>query len=747
MKPPMKPPVAPPRPAHAAAQYEALLAGRHPDPFALLGPHVEGDHVVVRACLPDAVAVTLADAGGKTLAPMESLHPGGLFAGTLPPGHGHGAADYRLLIDWPDGTRQCGADPYAFGLLLGDLDLHLFNEGRHLELAHCLGAQWTQAEGIEGVRFAVWAPNASRVSVLGDFNGWHPARHPMRLRYGAGVWELFIPATLGAVSGNRYKFDVADAQGHALPDKADPVALATEVPPGTASVIAHPASFVWTDEDWMRRRAAVDPHAAPMQIYEVHPGSWMRGANDTVHGWDFLADRLIPYVVDLGFTHIELLPVTEHPFGGSWGYQPLSLFAPTARFGPPEDFAAFVDRCHAAGIGVILDWVPAHFPSDPHGLARFDGSALYEHEDPREGFHQDWNTLIYNLGRTEVRGFLLASALHWLRDYHADGLRVDAVASMLYRDYSRKPGQWVPNRYGGRENLEAVAFLRELNTTVHEHCPGAMTIAEESTAWPGVTAPVASGGLGFTFKWNMGWMHDTLRYVSKEPVHRAWHHQDWTFGTVYAWSEAFVLPLSHDEVVHGKGSLIGKTPGDRWQQFAGLRAYYGFMWAHPGKKLLFMGGELAQRREWNHDAELDWGLLDDPAHRGVQALVRDLNHAARALPALHALDHRPEGFQWVIGDDSHNSVFAFLRYGAPGSHEVVLAVSNMTPVPRHAYRVGVPFAGRWEEIINTDAGTYGGSNVGNDGEVAAQAQPSHGQPASLALTLPPLATVWLRYAG
>lgn len=731
----------------ATAELEALLGARHPDPFSILGPHPDGDGTVVRACLPGAQSVALADAQGGNETPMRQIHPGGIYAARLP--KGLGPRDYRLAIVWQDGTRQLSADPYSFGLLLGELDLHLIGEGRHLELGRCLGAQWRTENGVEGVRFAVWAPNASRVSVIGDFNGWNPARHAMRLRYGAGIWELFVPAAMGAQAGSRYKYDMSDAQGHPLPDKADPLALATEMPPGTASVVTQTGlsapPFGWTDQEWMRQRAATDPYTAPMSVYELHAGSWLHSANDPVRGWEMLADKLIPYVRQLGFTHIELLPITEHPFGGSWGYQPLSLFAPTARFGPPQAFAHFVDRCHAAGIGVILDWVPAHFPTDPHGLARFDGTSLYEHEDPREGFHQDWNTLIYNLGRNEVRGFLLASALHWLQSYHIDGLRVDAVASMLYRDYSRKAGEWVPNRFGGRENLEAVAFLRELNTVVRERCPGALTIAEESTAWPNVTGSVASGGLGFHFKWNMGWMHDTLHYLSYEPVFRAWHHGEMTFSTVYAWSEAFVLPLSHDEVVHGKGSLIGKTPGDHWQRFANLRAYYGFMWTHPGKKLLFMGSEFAQWREWNHEGELDWGLLETHEHRGMQALVRDLNHLYRTLPALHGMDHHPEGFQWVVGDDNQNSVFAFLRRAGAGSHEVVLVVVNMTPVPRHDYRLGVPFAGRWQECLNTDAGCYGGSNLGNGGEVIAADIPSHGQPASVSLVLPPLATLILRY--
>lgn len=752
---------------------EALLSGRHPDPFGILGPQPvrSGDsqpgaaHRVL-ACLPFASSATLVLPGAAQPVPMTCIHSGGIFAAVVQGGAAQArlsAADYALDIGWPDGATQRSADPYAFGLLLGDLDLHLLTEGRHFSMGACLGAQAMEVEGIAGVRFAVWAPNARGVSVIADFNGWNPARHPMRLRHGAGIWELFIPEAMGAHPGSRYKFDVLGAQGHRLPDKADPLALRTELPPATASIVAQAgetaAPFRWTDGDWMQRRARTDARRAPLSVYEMHVASWRQQANDPEHGWDYLARTLVPYVRDLGFTHIELLPIMEHPFGGSWGYQPLSMFAPTARFGPPEAFAAFIDRCHAEGLGVILDWVPAHFPTDPHGLVEFDGTALYEHEDPREGLHRDWNTLIYNLGRNEVRGFLLASALHWLEHFHIDALRVDAVASMLYRDYSREAGQWVPNQFGGRENLEAVAFLRELNTVVHERCPGAMTIAEESTAWPGVTAPVERGGLGFTFKWNMGWMHDTLQYLSHETVHRPWHHHNMTFGMVYAWSEAFMLPLSHDEVVHGKGSMILKAPGDDWQRFANLRAYYGFMWAHPGKKLLFMGGEIAQWREWNHDAELDWSLLDSPqpGHRGMQTLVRDLNRLYRETPALHVADCDPAGFNWVVGDDHQNSIFAFLRRGASspassdasgaGPRDVVLVVVNMTPVPRHGYRLGVPFAGRWLECLNTDAACYAGSNLGNGGEVHASATPSHGHPASLSLVVPPLAAVFLRYAA
>jgi 1,4-alpha-glucan branching enzyme len=492
----------------------------------------------------------------------------------------------------------------------------------------------------------------------------------------------------------------------------------------------------------MARRAELQRPDAPISIYEVHAGSWMRAC----HTWDDMADRLIPYAVDMGFTHLELLPITEHPFGGSWGYQPLGLFAPTGRYGPPEAFARFVDRAHAAGLGIILDWVPAHFPTDAHGLARFDGTALYEHLDPREGFHRDWNTFIYNFGRREVQGFLIASALHWLKHFHVDGLRVDAVASMLYRDYSRNPGEWIPNIYGGREHLEAIDFLRHLNAVVQERHAGAVVIAEESTAWPGVTQPVSELGLGFSYKWNMGWMHDTLHYMARDPIYRSYHHDGLTFGLIYAFSERFILPLSHDEVVHGKGSLLGRMPGDRWQKFANLRAYFGFMWSHPGKKLLFMGGEIAQEREWNHDGEVDWFLLDDPNHAGMQRLLRDLNALYRREPALHRRDASGEGFRWVIGDDRSNSVFAFLRLGAEGD-PTVLVVCNMTPAPRHHYRIGVPRAGYWREIANTDSRFYGGSDMGNDGGAAATADPAHGEPQSLDLTLPPLATIMLRAEG
>ena len=627
---------------------------------------------------------------------------------------------------------------FPAGALLGDLDLHLIGEGRHRELASVLGAHCLTIDGVAGVRFAVWAPNARRVAVIGDFNGWDARRNALRARGGSGVWETFIP---GAQHGQRYKYAITGADGTALPHKADPCARAAERPPATASVIAAPERFSWSDEPWLHARAARQAIDAPMSIYEVHAASWLRERVDDGDVWRTLTQRLVPYVSALGFTHVELLPVMQHPFAGSWGYQPLGLFAPAAQFGSAHDFAAFVDRCHAEGIGVIVDWVPAHFPGDAHGLARFDGSALYEHADPREGVHPDWNTFVYNFGRHEVRGFLMASALEWLERFHVDALRVDAVASMLYRDYSRRSGEWIPNVHGGRENYEAIDFLRELNTSVHARCPGAVVIAEESTAWPGVSRAVERGGLGFDYKWNMGWMHDTLRYFAREPVHRRWHHDDITFGLLYAFSERFVLPLSHDEVVHGKRSLLQKMPGDRWQQFANLRACLALMWAHPGKKLLFMGTEIAQQREWDHDAQLDWDLLAQPEHAGLQRLVADLNHAYAAEPALHRRDADAGGFAWVIGDDRDNSVFAFLRRGGDADADV-LVIANLTPTPHSAYRVGVPRAGRWRELLNSDAAIYAGTNAGNGGAAATTPQPAHGYAQSLALTLPPLAVLY-----
>lgn len=715
----------------------ALLHGHLSDPFSLLGPHDEEQGRVVRTYQPGAEAVTLLAPDGAEIATMDQRAPG-LFEGRL-----GDAAAYRFRIAWPGGGVHETEDPYGFGFVVGDLDLHLFNEGRHWGLGRALGAQPRTIDGVEGVAFSVWAPNARRVSVVGDFNGWDGRRNPMRLRHDAGVWELFVPR-LGP--GAHYKFEVLGADGSVI-QKADPLARQTEPPPKTGSIVAAAPDFAWTDGDWMAERAARQRPDAPISIYEVHASSWLRPEGDPNghFGWRALAERLIPYVADMGFTHVELLPIMEHPFGGSWGYQPLSQFAPSARYGTPEGFAAFVDACHREGIGVILDWVPAHFPTDAHGLAHFDGTHLYEHADPREGFHQDWNTLIYNLGRREVSGFLLASALWWLETFHIDGLRVDAVASMLYRDYSRNAGEWVPNVHGGRENLESVEFLKRMNGMIAERCPGAITLAEESTAWPGVSAPLSEGGLGFNYKWNMGWMHDTLQYVERDPLYRSWHHNELTFGLVYAFSERFVLPISHDEVVHGKGSLIGKMPGDRWRKFANLRAYLSFMWTHPGKKLLFMGSEIAQEAEWNHDAQLAWELLERPEHASVQRLVRDLNRVYAGEPALHGRDADPAGFEWIIGGDTQNSAFVYARYAADGPPIVVLL--NMSPQPLYDYEIGLPRTGAWREILNSDAGIYGGANIGNGGVVRASAHPAHGQPASARVTLPPLAAVLLRHEG
>ncbi|WP_421996845.1 1,4-alpha-glucan branching protein GlgB [Reyranella sp.] len=715
-------------------EVEALMTARHRDSFSVLGPHDGPDGRMIRAYLPGARLVEVLRRGdGASLGRLAEVEPG-LFEGPVAD-----ASPYRLRVEWP-GAVQETEDPYSFGPLLGELDLHLFNEGRHFDLASALGANVATIDGVTGVRFAVWAPNAERVAVVGDFNSWDARRNPMRLRYPSGIWELFVPR-IGA--GVRYKFDIMGPGGVRQTEKADPVAQQAEMAPGTASVVASPRGFQWTDEAWMAGRGRRQAPDAPISIYEVHIGSWLR-QNEAAHGslWDLATERLIPYVRQLGFTHVELLPVTEHPFGGSWGYQPLGLFAPSARYGSPESFARFVDALHANGIALLLDWVPAHFPTDPHGLARFDGTALYEHLDPREGFHRDWNTFIYNFGRREVQGFLIASALHWLERFHVDGLRVDAVASMLYRDYSRPADGWVPNVYGGRENLEAVGFLRHLNAVVGERCPGAIVVAEESTAWPGVTA-LQPDGLGFSYKWNMGWMHDTLHYMEREPVYRAYHHDGMTFGLVYAFSEKFILPISHDEVVHGKGSLLGKMPGDRWQKFANLRAYLGFMWTHPGKKLLFMGCEIAQPQEWNHDAEIAWPLLEDPAHAGMQRLVGDLNRLYADEKALHRRDAVPEGFRWLIGDDRANSVFAYLRLGEEGDPPI-LVVCNMTPVPRHGYRIGVPKPGRWREVGNTDSRFYGGSDMGNGGGAESLDEPAHGHAQSLLLTLPPLSTIMLK---
>jgi len=723
-----------------ARAIEALVRGDHGDPFALLGPHRDAKgQTVVRTFQPHASRVWVIDGKGKALAELSREHADGLFAGRV--GKPKSPFAYRLRLEAGGQTLEI-EDPYRFGEILGDIDVHLIGEGNHRQIYEKLGAHPRTMEGVDGVAFLVWAPNATRVSVVGAFNGWDGRRHPMRKRIECGVWELFVPE-LGA--GEVYKFEIKGPQGELLPLKADPFAFAAEHPPRTASVVHGMGDLAWSDQDWMDTRAAANGRDAPISIYECHIGSWMRVTEDGNRYLSYreLAERLVPYVKDMGYTHLELLPVSEFPFDGSWGYQPIGLFAPTSRHGGPDDFAAFVDACHRAGIALLLDWVPGHFPTDPHGLGSFDGTHLYEHADPRQGYQMDWNTLIYNYGRREVTNFLLANALFWLKHYHIDGLRVDAVASMLYLDYSRKAGEWIPNKFGGNENLDAVDFLKRMNELAFGETSGATTVAEESTAWPSVSRPVYLGGLGFGYKWNMGWMHDTLEYIRQDPVYRRFHHHQLTFGLVYAFSENFVLPLSHDEVVHGKGSLLGKMPGDRWQKFANLRAYYGFMFGHPGKKLLFMGCEIAQEREWNHDTSLDWHLLDDPLHGGVQALVRDLNHAYRSVPALHQQDCDPQGFEWLELHDSDQSVLAFMRRAVDGS--VALVACNFTPVPRYDYRIGVPFDGYYRERINTDAAIYGGGNIGNGGGVAAEPFPSHGRPSSLRLTLPPLATVILEH--
>ena len=720
------------------AEALALCRAEHGDPFAVLGLHPDSKgRLWLRTLQPGANAVTVIDAeSGEAVIELQERkldalgEHSGLFEASLL-GRNRDFP-YRLRIAWPGGTQEI-EDPYRFPPVLGEMDVWLLAEGSHLRPFERLGAHLRVVDGVPGTAFAVWAPDAQRVSVIGDFNTWDGRRHPMRLRRECGVWEIFIP---GVGEGACYKFEIRSREGQLLPHKADPYGFAAELRPSTASVV-----HALTPRNVPPRIAPGSRLDRPVSIYEVHLGSWRRRSDGGFLDWQELAEQLIPYASELGFTHLELLPISEHPFDGSWGYQPLGLYAPTARFGPPQGFADFVAACHAAGLEVIVDWVPAHFPSDEHGLGRFDGRPQYEHADPREGMHQDWGTLIYNFGRREVFNYLVGNALFWIERYGVDGLRVDAVASMLYRDYSRKAGEWVPNIYGGRENLEAVHFLRRMNEVLGQECPGAATYAEESTAWPSVSRPPSMGGLGFHYKWNMGWMHDVLNYMARDPVHRRYHHNQLTFGLLYAFTENFVLPLSHDEVVHGKGSLLAKMAGDYWQKFANLRTLYAFMWAHPGKKLLFMGGEFGQWNEWNHDAALDWGLLAFPQHDGVRALIRDLNHFYRDTPALHEIDFEPAGFEWISANDSDNSVIAFVRRGRD-RQRAVLCVCNFTPVVRRDYRLGVPGPGAWVERINTDSHFYGGSNVGNPcGQADAEPVPAHGQAWSVQLTLPPLATV------
>ena len=730
-------------PRQFSANVAKIIAANHRDPFSFLGMHADADGItVVRAFLPQAKTVHVVRASdGDIVTELPRVHKEGLFAG---PANASSAESgrrfaYRLLIDKGEPGERSLDDPYRFPPILGEMDVHLIAEGKHLRLDTKLGARPMLSEGVAGVGFAVWAPNAARVSVVGDFNDWDGRRHPMRLRSECGVWEIFMP---GLTEGLLYKYEILSKEDKLMALKVDPFAFFCEQAPGTAAIVYDLGRFRWDDHDWMQRRGAAINRDAPVCIYEVHLGSWRRSVERDgryLTYWE-LADTLIPYVKEMGFTHIEVMPINEHPFDGSWGYQPLGLFAPTSRFGRPDEFRSFVDRCHQAGIGVINDWVPGHFPKDPQGLGWFDGTNLYEHADPRQGRHMDWGTLIYNFGRYEVSDFLVNNAMFWLDEYHLDGLRVDAVASMLYLDYSRKQGEWIPNRFGGNENLEAIAFLRRVNEHLYGEFPDIATIAEESTSWPMVSRPVYLGGLGFGYKWNMGWMHDSLAYFAREPIYRKYHHDQLTFCLTYAFAENFVLPLSHDEVVHGKGSLLTRMPGDRWQKFANLRAYFGFMYTHPGKKLLFMGGEFAQEREWNHDASLDWDLLGDPAHAGVSTLVRDLNHLYRELPALHQLDCEPAGFEWIDCTDWEKSIICYLRKGrSPG--DIAVVACNLTPEVRAGYRVGVPRGGIYAERMNTDAAIYGGSNVGNAGAVIAEAVPCHGRPFSLNLTLPPLATL------
>jgi 1,4-alpha-glucan branching enzyme len=704
----------------------AVAHGAYFDPHTVLGPHPGGSGVTVRVLRPGAESVAILTDEGRTPATHES---DGIWVAVLP---GAEPPDYRVEVCY-DGEASTFDDPYRFWPTLGEVDLHLISEGRHEQLWTVLGAnvkRFDSALGeVVGTAFAVWAPTAQAVRVVGDFNFWSGRTHAMRSLGSTGVWELFVP---GVVAGAVYKFEILGADG-AWRQKADPLARSAEVPPATGSVVVE-ESFTWTDAAWMTARAATDPHSGPLSIYEVHLGSWRWGRD-----YRQLATELTRYVVQMGFTHVELMPVAEHPFGGSWGYQVSSYYAPTSRYGSPDDFRMLVDALHNAGIGVLVDWVPAHFPKDEWSLGRFDGSALYEDPDPMRGEHMDWGTYVFNFGRREVRSFLVANATFWLEEFHVDGLRVDAVASMLYLDYSREPGQWRPNQYGGRENLEAISFLREANATAYRRSPGVLMIAEESTAFPGVTRPTQFDGLGFGLKWNMGWMNDTLRYLQEAPVNRRYHHNEITFSMVYAYSEQFVLPLSHDEVVHGKGSIYGRMPGDHWQRLAGCRALYLYQWTHPGKQLIFMGDEYAQGGEWSERRELDWFTLDDPGHRGVQDCVRDLNRVYQATPALWQLDHSPDGFEWLDSDEADGNTLAYLRKGTDG--QLAAVVVNFAGIPHEGYRLPLPHAGRWREVLNTDSPLYGGSGVGNLGEIRAEPIPHYGRPFSASIRVPPMGGV------
>jgi 1,4-alpha-glucan branching enzyme len=714
-------------------EIERLLEVRHPEPFSLLGRHVKKDRMTIRALVPGARGVRLVETGVS----LQRVADTDLFEWHGPSG---GVPErYRLVWRDEQGLEHVAYDPYCFPPQVADFDMHLFGEGKHWHIYRILGAHRRTIDGIHGVLFAVWAPAAERVSVVGEFNGWNGRAHPMRLRHSSGIWELFIP---GLDSGQPYKYEIRGRHDEKPYLKTDPYGQQYELRPGSASLIPRETVYEWKDGPWLENRRTSDWRHAPVSIYEVHLGSWKRDEQGRFLNYRALARALVDYVRQTGFTHIELLPITEHPLDASWGYQTIGYFAPTSRYGSPDDFRYFVDICHQNNIGVLLDWVPAHFPRDSFGLARFDGTALYEHQDPRRGKHADWGTLIYNYGRNEVSNFLLSSAIYWLEEFHIDGLRVDAVASMLYHDYSRDNDQWLPNIYGGRENLEAVRFLRELNTVTHSAYPGTVTIAEESTAWPGVSRPVNMGGLGFSMKWNLGWMHDSLNYMQHDPVHRKYHHNDLTFGLLYAFTENFVLPFSHDEVVHGKQSMLYKQSGDDWQQFANLRLLYTYLYTSPGKKLLFMGNEIAQGREWNFDASIEWELLDYPYHRGMQKLVSDLNRLYREIPALYCFDFDSEGFDWIDCNAAEQSTLSYLRRD---SDDCIVVALNFTPVPRHDYRIGVPAAGNYRERFNSDSSYYGGSDLGNRGQVEAEAVPWDNHPYSIALTLPPLAGIVLQH--
>jgi 1,4-alpha-glucan branching enzyme len=714
----------------------ALLHASHADPFRVLGPHAAGEDLVIRVFRPEAkeIQVVAANDHGQTF-PAERLHIEGLYQATVP--NESRDFSYLLKVIAFDGSEQLLRDPYSYGPIMGEIDLHLFAEGNHQKLYDKFGAHLREIGGERGAYFAVWAPNAARVSVVGDFNFWDGRVHSMRMLRPSGVWEIFVP---GVKEGAHYKYEIKTQSG-ALLLKSDPFGFFSQHGVQTSSMVYDLDRYQWSDQQWMTERPKKEWHRSAVSIYEVHLGSWKRVAEEENRFISYLefAHTLLPYVIEMGFTHIELLPIAEHPFEGSWGYQVTNYYAPTSRFGNPDELRHFIDACHRNGIGVIMDWVPAHFPKDAHGLAEFDGTDLYEHADPRQGEHQDWGTLIFNFGRNEVRNFLTANALFWLDKYHIDGLRVDAVASMLYLDYSRQPGQWVPNQFGGRENLDAVFFLKQTNERCYENFPGVMTIAEESTAWPGVSRPIYLGGLGFGFKWNMGWMHDFLHYMALDPIYRRFHHGNVTFSIMYAFQEHFILVLSHDEVVHGKGSLINKMPGDEWQKFANLRLFYAWMFGHPGKKLLFMGGEFGQWREWNHDRGLDWDLTNLPRHDGLRRLVQHLNYVYRSEPALWDRDDSHESFEWIDFHDADNSVVAFLRRSQ--ENEIMVFAVNATPIVRYNYRMGVPNDGFYREVINTDAETYGGSNVGNLGGLPAEAVEWQGRTHSIVINLPPLAVV------